>query len=239
MTGEKNRYTTLEDKFKLNDTTLATPKHDEMIMWLLNEDNVCSILGNPHDDCEFKTHAYIPYDIELQQPIRRFSETVLSYFLTEHETSGSYPTIESLDLSKFVYSVDDITPAHHSTLSMIYEDLKVIEFTKPRIVIESEVPISTGRNFIVGYVDVRISLQTEYPKLQLLTTSTPSTDNLMWGTPICIEVKPTIKSFGETLRQLRTYGHYLDRMPILFTADTGFQKAFETQGIKVIPYLAE
>ena len=239
MTGEKNRYTTLEDKFKLNDTTLSTPKHDEMIMWLLNEDNVCSILGNPHEDCEFKWEVSIPYDFTQQQPIQAFAGRLLSHFTDIHDSGDVYPLIESLDLSKFTNHNDSIAQVHHDMATMIYNDLKLIESVKPHVVIDSEIPISGRNGFIIGYADIKITLQTKYPELEILCAGVRTTTDEMWSTPICIEVKPTIKSFGETLRQLRTYEHYLKRMPILFTADTGFQKAFETQGIKVIPYPVE
>lgn len=39
MTGEKNRYTTTERLWDIDDKTLHTPAHDEMVLWLLNKDN--------------------------------------------------------------------------------------------------------------------------------------------------------------------------------------------------------
>lgn len=43
MTGEKNRNTTTEKLWNLDDTTLRTPAHDEMVLWLLNKDNIKSL----------------------------------------------------------------------------------------------------------------------------------------------------------------------------------------------------
>ena len=40
MTGEKNRYKTHEKLRNLDDKQLSTPKHDEMILWLLNKENL-------------------------------------------------------------------------------------------------------------------------------------------------------------------------------------------------------
>lgn len=40
MTGEKNRYSSVEKLWKLDDETLKTPKHDEMVLWLLNVENL-------------------------------------------------------------------------------------------------------------------------------------------------------------------------------------------------------
>lgn len=44
MTGEKNRYSSVEKLWKLDDETLKTPKHDEMVLWLLDVRNVCGVL---------------------------------------------------------------------------------------------------------------------------------------------------------------------------------------------------
>lgn len=40
MTGEKNRYSSVEKLWKLDDDTLKTPTHDEMVLYLLNEENL-------------------------------------------------------------------------------------------------------------------------------------------------------------------------------------------------------
>ena len=40
MTGEKNRYSPLEKLWKLDDETLKTPKHDEMVLFLLSVENL-------------------------------------------------------------------------------------------------------------------------------------------------------------------------------------------------------
>jgi len=45
MTGEKNRGTTVEKMWKLDDQQLSTPDHDEMVVWLLNKKNMVTILG--------------------------------------------------------------------------------------------------------------------------------------------------------------------------------------------------
>ncbi len=44
MTGEKNKFTTTEKLWKLDDETLSTPKHDEMVLWLLEKQNIIKLL---------------------------------------------------------------------------------------------------------------------------------------------------------------------------------------------------
>ena len=157
MTGEKNRYTTTEKLWDLDDKTLKTPAHDEMVLWLLNKTNILSL----------------------------------------------FPEVE-----------------HH------------------HIDIISENPLTAENGFLVGYLDITIELTPYY---------SPDDDPL--ATYKYIEVKPTISSFGSTLRQLNTYIHYIKlknrrflgghKIPIemyLFTADLRFKEAFESQRIKVLTY---
>lgn len=159
MTGNKNRFTTTEKLWSLDDETLKTPKHDEMVLWLLDESNIVSI----------------------------------------------------------------------------FPELAALEFK-----ILSEEPLTAENGFLVGYIDIVIEIpiyiDTEYTRY-----------NYKY-----IEIKPTIPSFGTTLRQLKTYSHYLNnvikyrRMRLdkvskmyLFTTDLRFKDAFESQGIAVLTYPTE
>ena len=58
MTGEKNRYSSLEKLWKLDDETLKTPKHDEMVLWLLGIDNVCAVLPSVKEYHDLTTVTY-------------------------------------------------------------------------------------------------------------------------------------------------------------------------------------
>ena len=44
MTGEKNRYSSIEKLWKFNDETLKTKEHDEMVLYLLNTKNIRKVL---------------------------------------------------------------------------------------------------------------------------------------------------------------------------------------------------
>jgi hypothetical protein len=145
MTGQKDRYSTTEKLWNLDDKQLTTPKHDELVLMLLN-----------------KEYCFRKFDV-----------------------------------------LKEIPPGRN-------------------INIYSEVPITHPRqpNFIIGYWDVVISLE--------------------YSGEVCfIECKPSIDSFGATLRQLNTYREYLYPPSLkacmyLFTPDVRFKDAFESQGIKVI-----
>jgi len=151
MTGEKNRYKTHEQLWKLEDGDLSTPQHDELILQLLYKQNAKKLM-----------YMCYPYD--------------------------------------FV-GLDG------------YEDID-----DSRIEVESEVPICINKDFIVGYIDIviRYNFPDSPPRV------------------LYVEVKPKIKSFGDTLRQLKTYQMYRPFNYILYTPDTTFQEAFKTQGFCVV-----
>ena len=44
MTGQKNRFSTTEKLWNLDDKQLKTPAHDAMVSWLLDENNAKQIL---------------------------------------------------------------------------------------------------------------------------------------------------------------------------------------------------
>jgi len=151
MTGEKDRYKTHEQLWKLEDGELSTPKHDELVLQLLYKRNAKKLM-------------YMCYP-------------------------GEFTNFDSYD-----------------------------EIEDSRIDIDSEVPITTKNDYIIGYIDIAISY-----KLR------DRPDRILF-----VEVKPKIKSFGETLRQIKTYKTYRHFNYIIYSPDTAFRGAFETQGIPII-----
>jgi hypothetical protein len=142
LTGEKNRYKTHEQLWKLDDHELSTPVHDELVLQLLNKKNALKL---------FKLCIY-----------------------------------------------GDFWYLHEDALDLIAED-----------------PVCNDNKYIIGYVDVMIICPGERKA-------------------ICVEVKPMIKSFGETLRQINTYKKYRSTNYVIYSPDTRFKTAFESQGVKFI-----
>ena len=98
------------------------------------------------------------------------------------------------------------------------------------IKISSEVPIFGYNSFIIGYWDVVIEFARSIELGDGVKVIFPAHE------PYHIEVKPKISSFGQTLRQLKTYMSYQkgNASIILYTPDTRFKNAFESQGICVV-----
>jgi len=238
MTGEKNRYKTHEQMCKLEDTELSTPKHDELVLQLLNPKNAVkflTLLGYDENAWKYQLDGDIRHLDENWDPISNY-----------HDRNH---TSDDLD---FLYMEAEETMEHDA------EDM----FKKVRSTtlhdfpsIKSEVPIQTGYNkFIVGYVDVSIWMTLnclsaaksnlfEYSNtngtiyrriardLRVYNESYLNQDQIL----VYIEVKPTIRSFGETLRQINTYRACTEgAIYCIYSPDTHFKNAFESQGIKLI-----
>ena len=221
MTGEKNRYTTTEKLWKLDDETLSTPKHDEMVLWLLNKNNVLKTVHPPHikpESCRKKMYMKLyngtyPLNETFIKDLVMIEDISDSNYISDIKNEWEYIRAEYNIIEQF-YTVDN-------------------QQRKDILSLKSEVPITAGNGFLVGYVDIEIVWCHEVDKLEYI-----SFDSFFDPKPkIYIEVKTKIKSFGETLRQLNTYKHYLNTENLyLFTTDLRFKDAFESQGIKVLTY---
>jgi hypothetical protein len=219
MTGEKDKFTTHEKLWKLDDTQLSTPKHDELVLQLLNPINALKISSNYKYGMDWK----IASDNE------QLAEDVKDAF------------------SKHVESLSD----------------RDSEWNCPDIKSEVPLKTGNN-NFIIGYVDVQLTFQNVYefkaikyedaldgiliferksrinynPIDYLGKITVCNSDYCMSGgntTVYNIEVKPEIDSFGKTLRQINTYREYFpNAVYCIYSPDTHFRKAFETQGVEFI-----
>ena len=177
MTGQKDRYSTTEKLWKIDDEQLTTPKHDELVLMWFNKEFAASKL--------------------------------LEYF----------PGLPS------GYEWEIVS-------------------------IKSECPIKNA-GFIIGYWDIVIEVKTKYCDVLNNNNSVFSEFFKFCPRYFFIECKPSIQSFGQTLQQINTYNSHLIRacdrdaewfdnnnlnhkITILFTPDTRFEDAFESQGIRVI-----
>lgn len=208
MTGEKNRSTTTEKLWKLDDNELSTPKHDELVLMLLNKEYSLSKIRDP------KEHNLKINTIRSEVPV----------------TSNNHFIIGFID---------------------------IVITTEKRIVTE-EAEILCPK---CGYHPIRDKLkncQSHIGKKAtchknnscgefIITNELIKPVTTIIEKDYYIECKPSIRSFGETLRQMNLYrsaiivqrkiDHFSkpdDVSMILFTPDTRFKDAFESQGITVV-----
>lgn len=165
---------TMQERMGFSDPDLSSPKHDEMVIWLLK---------NKVDVCRF-----------LLPKIR-------------HQFDGSISKEEMRLYMSPLEGQHDQSPSA-----------------------KAEVTVMNG-TFTVGFIDVLIEQRGMWTEKQngLMTTQWSSLAN-----SVAIEVKPTIPSFGETLRQIRQYQQYCHYSKYaIFSPDHRFKEVFEEQGITV------
>jgi len=238
MTGEKNRFKTHEQLWKLEDGELSTPLHDELVLQLLNKKNAVKFLQLiGYDESIWKYE----YGGDLKYYTEEWDE--ISYITMDFQKTDEL----SIVYENAIISLDNNAEAmFNKVMNCVKNDF---------LFVRSEIPIKTGyNNFIIGYVDVSINMALlceawassqlfSYPTnfgsmpirigrpLRIYNESYLNHDKML----LYIEVKPTIKSFGETLRQINTYRSYTeDAIFCIYSPDTTFKAAFENQGIKFI-----
>lgn len=205
MTGEKNRSTTTEKLWDLDDKQLKTPKHDELVLLLLDKEYVKDkkICGS-------------------------FKGRVIDRISVEHPIMG------------------------HNGFMVGFIDV-LIDATEPILSDHAEIQCPHCKEYpTTGSVkDCNTIMERKQPincnkcgKTFTISTELIKPIYINYYTRWYVECKPQILSFGETVRQIKLYQTYIfrgsrDRTPentffILFTPDTRFKDAFESQGIRVI-----
>lgn len=187
MTGEKNRYKTHEQLWKLEDGDLSTSKHDDLILPLLEKKNALKL-------------------IEL---VGCSEEGFILEYDSSYEITLPQYHVSELGLKT---SADLITHINNAYL-----------------ISKCEVPVVSRYNrFIIGYLDIQYKIRFSHSFIEPMSTPREVT-GIFYN--VNIEVKPTIRNFGETLRQINTYKQYLHGMFVLYSPDTRFKEAFKSQGI--------
>jgi hypothetical protein len=303
MTGEKDRFSTQEKLWKLDDDTLGTTEHDKMVLQLLDIEYLVELIPELKNDFEKPHNANIRKglsseyenmlrDIWKDRPVfpnlekivityaektfKKVSEVEQKRFEQFLEGYGSNSTMEAemLLLSHFFLEIknakdeitakvaamfdgrnyleqsqrrgelfqcwikdnkttlhDKITQDYHDNANEIKVDMsKFLAWNsnkKARYGVLLEHPIMNGK-FIIGYWDAKV-FPLRYDGTYLIPEYPPQ---------IFIEVKPKIRSFGQTLRQIQTYRRYRgngeDGPIYIYTPETQFDAAFESQGIRVV-----
>lgn len=220
MTGEKNRGTTHEKLWNLDDKQLKTPKHDEMVLWLLNEDNLrklglkldINLKGKwyKNESNEKLRDNEVPEDIREQLSKIRMKKSIKSEVPLQGNNSF---IIGYLDLQ----ITNHIFELYRNNSKPCEKKFRKLSFTKKS---EKGYYETDNASYFGNYRYDRYNFKLDEPYKPI---------------KIVIEVKPYIDSFGAVLRQLNTYKIHRPGYDFyLFTIDERFKEAFESQGIKVL-----
>lgn len=216
MTAPKAK--TLIERFGFGDPELTTPEHDEMFIVCMNSaQKIVDLVVE--SDKRFSTWRRMMRDLESGKLLCNSGEPYTPFATDE-----------------YLYSPDIVTP---------------------------EKPVATINNFIVGFIDVfirvkigsvpiddesspfkysvvhvgngsayRVELEDVYDDSLGLITDMRADFGIM------IEIKPSIRSAGELIRQMQTYRQYAERDTIfvVISKTSGFKDILEQADIMLINY---
>lgn len=263
----QTRNKTLIQHLGFNDPDLKSPVHDAMVLWIADhirdycvakdfdpwrhlpeklaairatlekrytsrEQRVARTLDEVND-----TEPHKVYQYGVKPDVRRETEQEIEKRLQRAKADLQSATAAAMDLERLIKN-DPPRPA---------------KAPEPKVITQFEMPITTEREYIVGFVDV-IACVT-YPCLEV--------KNLDWNDDVMVtdlrqkpdpalafffesktyvyyfEAKPAISSLGELLRQIRTYQTYVPPTDwnrevhfVVVSPDTRFRSAIEGQGIE-------
>jgi hypothetical protein len=256
----QTRNKTLIQHLGFADPDLKSPGHDALVLWIA--ENIPAYIANDRDPWKNLPEAIQTSKTAIErqwerehEDVARFSRNVASYTTRQQaETPTPSYILEALRESHADLETAQGKIAALAKLRGI--DLPVpTEAPLPKVTAKFEMPITTERDYIVGFVDVVATVC--YPYLDVtqvrcdyynngrdikilgLTGVAPEiTFELGSEHVLYFEAKPNIPSMGELLRQIRTYQTYAPkeyRHPARFVVvspDTRFRKAIESQGIE-------
>jgi hypothetical protein len=258
----QTRNKTLIQHLGFNDPDLKSPAHDSLVLWIA--DNVQSYVEKKSRD----PWQYLPEGIEevkaaIAEQIKLY-EREIEFTRDRLESDRDSLSRTSRDSDRPLY-VNRIQ-SRETELASYTDSLSEVDKLQrreipiptaappPRVETKFEVPITTNRDFIVGFIDVVASVG--YPFLKAVGITRY---NNGFGKPsglkglnpsvefgfgdfetLYFEAKPKIQSLGELLRQINTYKTYVaDRHNsrdvcrfVVVSPDTRFRSAIEGQGIE-------
>lgn len=232
MTGEKDRGSTVEKLWKIDDEQLKTSRHDDIVLDLLSHrDQLKHILKlKPltigYEMADLKADTLQGIDDQLKA--RNFPP------LGEHIYQGAkekLPDPEAITTSLFnSYKVESEVPIVQRSNGFVVGFFDLFAHVDPYVTDEKHPNL--GYYEPKGYSTCFMvqSYVRNIPDTNYLLKR-PGVEKLVHG--VAIEVKPTIQSFGATLRQLNLYRNYFGGEIILCSDDIKYKDAFASQGYRL------
>lgn len=234
MTGEKNKYQTHEKLWKLEDGELSTPQHDELILNLLSRDYADVMVELLGLDATLNP--------KYEGGLKKCNQLLSTEILTELCKKSSNDIMMNDRLKLKVSSEVPIKAKSGFLIGYLDIQIQIPCFLKYVIDISSE--CFNHCNFDTAFAGTDCPQSEDYwkhvgylfwtnAKFKQMNLNSGGIIQTVWN--INVEAKPKIKSFGETLRQINTYRSYTDNSTyVIYSPDTRFKAAFESQGIKFI-----
>lgn len=253
------RATTLQQRFGFQDPELTTPKHDAIMLWLDAE--MDSIINPWYIDTEplkwadqgaklraRALEAMAKAVAESEEKTKAASET-LSRFVSESSSRSDGKVAPG---AEFFESRFESARKQRESLKAAMDCPLVPEWPGITVSKTWEQPVMNGK-FMVGFVDMAVLAENPYLCLCNRSNGYPrdpwefsvaawERDPMGDGAPLwttrslqrsfLFEVKPSISSLGEVIRQIRMYEAYEENATFLVVCpDSRFQSPLAAQGI--------
>jgi len=228
------RAQTMQQKFGFQDKELSTPKHDELMLWLdLWIDNHLSDLLMWRTYQVYRWKGEIPGDAIKKETVAPSDAHMSSwkevYSAKRNQWGGRLVGEDG------GYQICDYEYVRKSDWERVDQEIDIVPppfpIIKPSLK-KWECPI-VDRTYTVGFCDMRVS----YTKPTLLYHADLNRFQIGSGGDegrLYFEVKPSIPSLGEVIRQVRMYQTYTDGKWFIVSPDARFKSQIEAQGIGFI-----
>jgi hypothetical protein len=199
---------TIQERFGFLDPELKSPKHDEMMLWL--DQNAMHVLHSVFPSWS-KMVKYVK-GRQLEQMIEEATRGLPSYTKEEIMRLPIPPT------------PDDWNTLEYWIQEKIWE--------KPIL----------DRSFTIGFIDLAITIGLTYWELRLTEPYNWNRRSwhwykTTWKESFYFEVKPSIPSLGELIRQIRMYQSYAqEAIFVVVSPDDRFKETLAHQGIAFVKY---
>ena len=222
---------TLQPKMGFEDADLKRPDHDAIMIWL--DTNIESVVYSPYDIEYVPWHWSASRIAELRRDAIQAADEMNGSWLTAEEAAFledvqnlATPECKRLKVGKPTWEVP-ITTGSNNTYTVGFVDLCVTVLSEPTLSLE--VPsvarqISSGRQD--WWNDPRVQVPTARPYIKV-TYQRQET--------LRFEVKSTIQSIGELIRQIRYYQTYRDGTYVVVSPDGRWTTQLESQNIRFVP----
>ena len=107
MTGQKNRFKTTEKLWDLDDKQLKTPKHDAMVLWLMDKDNYSQYLSFDNVIKPGETYSLADISVLSEVPIMSSPTFIAGY--ADLKITGKYVS-EIRGYRYFINHVIEVKP---------------------------------------------------------------------------------------------------------------------------------
>ncbi len=233
------RARTLQERMGFRDDELKTPKHDEIMLWLdANIQIVMDELHGPIGDWDVKEVSFI------QKEYLERASGMANKFKQQGEWAS-----EEVKKNSASYAASRIKSCTEGQLRWSsWAGLGTPDRARRLQVLRKtwERPVTTGRdnNYVVGFIDlqvvtihgVRLNVAADLDYEGVFKADPEwreTTDTETWN----LEVKSSIPSLGELIRQISFYRQYVEAAHwVVVCPDTRFREPLMSQGILLVQY---